>query len=158
MNKPRPNKFGRLAMATALLATLAPPAAMAATPRETIAARQASFKKMGAAVKALKDQLALSSPAKGVLTSNAAIVATTAKEQGKLFTAGTGPGPGVDTDALANIWTDRATFDRLMSAMVAETAKLQAVAGGSDIAAIRAQFRATGQSCAECHRKFRADD
>ncbi len=68
------------------------------------------------------------------------------------------PAAGIQTDALANIWTDRATFDSLMSQMVAETAKLQAVANSGDVAAIRVQFKTTGEACAACHRKFRSDD
>ncbi len=42
--------------------------------------------------------------------------------------------------------------------MVAETAKLQAVANSGVCRGVRVQFKTTGEACAACHRKFRSDD
>ena len=60
-------------------------------------------------------------------------------------------------DALTTIWSDRATFDAQMAKLIAESGKLVAVTNGGDVAAIRAQAKATGATCAACHRQFRAD-
>ncbi|MBW8743579.1 MAG: cytochrome c [Sphingomonas sp.] len=148
------------AMLTAALPALALAAVPAAaqSPQAIIAARQAGFKKMGAAMKVLKAQLDSGAPAKDVMANAARTIALTAPQQAKMFPAGTGASAGVKTDALPNIWTDRANFDALMVRLVGETAKLQAVAGGGDAAAIAAQTKATGAACAACHRQFRADN
>jgi len=92
------------------------------------------------------------------MVAAAQTIATTARGQGKLFPAGSGPAPGVKTDALPNIWTDRATFDAQMAKLVVEADKLVAVTNSGDAAAIGAQAKATGAVCGGCHRKFRAED
>jgi len=146
-----------LAATLPALALAAAPAS-APSPQAAIAARQAGFKKMGAAMKALKAQLEAGAPAKDVMANAAHTIALTAPQQATLFPAGSGTSAGVKTDALPNIWTDRANFDALMVRLAAETGKLQAVATGGDVAAIAAQAKATGAACAACHRQFRADN
>ena len=135
--------------------TAAPAAAPA--PKAAVAARQAGYKKMGAAMKALNDQLKSSAPVKAALVGAAQTLAATAREQPRLFPVGSGPTAGVPTDALANIWTDRATFDAQMAKLIAESGKLIGVVNGGNPDAIRAQAKATGATCAACHRQFRAD-
>lgn len=132
--------------------------AAAPTPQAAIVARQAGYKKMGAAMKALNEQLKSDTPAKAVMLDAARTIAATAPEQPKLFPVGSGASAGVKTDALPNIWTDRATFDAKMSSLIAESAKLVTVVNGGDVAAIRVQAKATGGTCAACHRSFRADN
>jgi cytochrome c556 len=143
-----------LALAAATLAD----AAAAPSATATIAAREAGFKKMGKAMKALSEQLKSSAPSKPAMVTAAQIIASTARGQGRLFPAGTGPAPGVKTEALAAIWTDKADFDAKMGQLVTESAKLEAVAKTGDAAAIGAQMKATGATCGACHRKYRADD
>lgn len=133
-------------------------ATAAIDPKAAIPARQAGFKKMGAAFKVINDQLKTDAPAKDQMAAAARVVAATAKQQGALFPAGSGASAGVKTDALPAIWSDRATFDAQMAKLVAESNKLAAVAAGGDAAAIRAQFQATGATCKACHRQFRADN
>lgn len=161
------NRFRNIKIAgVATLATAAAALTMAGSgtaapaplsPQSAITVRQAGFKKMGAAMKALNEQLKSGAPAKGPVAAYAQTIAATAREQGRLFPAGSGPTAGIKTDALANIWTDRATFDAQMTKLVAESGKLAAVTGGNDMDAIRAQAKATGAICAGCHRQFRAD-
>jgi len=112
---------------------------------------------MGAAMKALNEQLKSDAPAKGPIAAYAQTIAATARGQGRLFPAGSGPTAGIKTDALPNIWTDRGTFDAQMNKLVAESGKLAAATSGGDMDAIRAQAKATGGVCAGCHRQFRAD-
>ncbi|SDC27868.1 Cytochrome c556 [Sphingomonas sp. YR710] len=151
------------ALSAAMLAMIVPvltiaPVAAAPTPQAAIATRQAGYKKMGAAMKALNDQLKSDAPAKAVMLDAARTIAATAPEQPKLFPAGSGASAGVKTDALPSIWTDRATFDSKMRQLLTESAKLVTVVNGGDVAAIRAQAKATGATCAGCHRQFRADN
>jgi Cytochrome c556 len=123
----------------------------------TISTRQANFKKMGGAMKALKDELGGSAD-KAKMVAAAKTLAATGRAQAKLFPAGTGPTAGVKTDALATIWSDRAGFDNSMSKFIAEADKLVAAAGTGNTAAIGAQFKVVGAACGACHREFRADD
>lgn len=157
MNLSRKITLNPAAMLAAASLAIAGVPATAATPQDIITARQVGFKKMGAAMKALNEQLKGDAPAKPVMIASAQTIATTAREQPKLFPAGSGPAAGVKTDALPGIWTDRATFDAQMGKLIAESGKLAAVANGGDVAAIRAQAKATGAACAACHRQFRAD-
>lgn len=126
-------------------------AAPAADPKAT---RQASFKKMGAAMKVLKEQLAGGSPSKPAMLAAAQTVAATARQQGALFPAGSGAG----TDALPAIWTQKASFDAQMAKLVAESGKLVTVVNGGNADAIGAQFKVVGGTCAACHKQFRADN
>lgn len=140
------------AIGTSLTAAPARPSAQA-----VIAARQAGFKKMGAAMKALNDQLKSDAPEKATMVGAAQTILAVAHEQGTLFPAGSDIAAGVKTDALPSIWSDRGTFDEQMSKLVGEADKLVAATSGGDITAIRAQARATGAVCGGCHRQFRSD-
>lgn len=133
------------------LAVAAPSASTA------IAARQANFKAMGAAMKTLKDELG-GGANKARMVAAAKTIAAAGRKQAALFPAGTGPSSGIKTDALAAVWTDRATFNAGMNKMIAEADKLAAVAGSGDASAVRTQFAAIGKACGACHRQFRADN
>jgi cytochrome c556 len=144
--------------ALAMVGTVAAAPPVAPSPKAAIAARQAGYKKMGAAMKALNDQLKSNAPTKAIMVTAAQTIATTAREQPKLFPAGTGSTAGVPTDALPNIWTERAAFDEQMAKLIAESGKLLAVTNSGNADAIRLQAKATGATCAGCHRQFRADN
>jgi len=153
MTRARPMLF-----IAALAAVLAGGAvAVAASPAETIAARQANFKKMGGAMKALKDELGGGAD-KAKLLAAARTLSATARLQGGLFPAGTGPGSGVKTDALPAIWAQKSTFDAAAAKLVSEADKLAGLAGSGNTAAVLAQFKAVGGACAACHKQFRAED
>lgn len=144
----------------ALLAAIIPTLAIASTPtpHAVIAARHAGFKKMGGAMKALSTQLKSDAPVTAVMVGAARSIAASAREQTKLFPAGSGPASGIKTDALATIWTDRANFDAQMNRLISESNKLVATAASGDASAIGAQLKATGAVCGACHRQFRADN
>lgn len=78
-------------------------AAATPSPQAAIAARQAGFKKMGAAMKALSDQLKTDAPAKDAMMAAARTIAVAAREQARLFPAGSGPSSGAKTQALPAI-------------------------------------------------------
>lgn len=142
-----------LALVVAGIGTIA----VAASPADTIAARQANFKKMGGAMKVIKDQLAGGAD-KAKMADAAKTIAAVARAQIPMFPKGTGPGAGVKTDALPAIWTDRATFDGHAKKLIAEADKLVVATGTGNAAAIGAQFKAVGSTCGTCHKQFRADD
>lgn len=138
------------------VATMATLAIAAPSASAVIAERQANYKKMGGAMKVIKDKLA-GSPSKAPVVAAAKTLADTARKQAALFPAGSGPSSGVKTDALANVWTDRAAFDGHMKDLVAQTDKLVAAANTGSIPATTEAYKATGKVCSACHKEFRAD-
>jgi cytochrome c556 len=150
--------FKTLRFAALAVILSSPVVAAAPAPQDVVNARVAGFKKMGGAMKAIGDQLKSGALDKAKTVAAAQIIAATAKGQGKLFPAGTGPAAGIKTDALPAIWTGRAAFDADMAKLVGESGKLVTVAGTGDAAAIGAQMKAVGGTCSACHRQFRADN
>ena len=121
----------------------------------TIKARQAHMREINAASKAISDQL--QAPAPDLAAIRAA--AKTLKDMGQAmpgwFPAGSGPESGVKTRAKPEIWTNAADFAADVTSFKAAGAKLSDVAGGGDIAAIKAQMGATGLACGACHFAYR---
>lgn len=146
-----------LAVALSTLMLTAMAHAGAPDPKSAIVARQEGYKKMGAAMKALKTQLASDAPDKLAMATAAATIHDTARGQGALFPPGSGAEAGVKTDALPAIWADKAKFDGAMAAMVEASGKLVTTVQDGDKDAIAAQTKALGGTCAACHKQFRQD-
>lgn len=117
-------------------------------------ARHDNYKALGANMKVLQDNFKSDTPDMAAVAPAAANVKLFADAIGAWFPAGTGPDSGNETEAKANIWTDRATFDAAAAKLQAEAVKL---AAATDAAAFKAQFPATGGSCKNCHDTFRAE-
>lgn len=153
--------FGLTAIAiTAVLAATVGSGSLAAAPMSASSAvttRQANYKKMGAAMKVLKDQLAAASIDKAKAGAAAKTLAVTGRQQAALFPNGSGASSGVKTAALPAIWTNRAAFDGQMKAFIGQVDKLVAVTATGNIEAVGAQFKAVGGTCGSCHRQFRAE-
>lgn len=64
---------------------------------------------------------------------------------------------GAPTKAKAEIWTERAEFDRLLRDLQARSSELARAAQTNDLGQIRPAFAATGRACKSCHDRFRAD-
>jgi cytochrome c556 len=63
----------------------------------------------------------------------------------------------VETEALDNIWSEFGEFERLANAMNEKAVALNETAKGGDFDAVKAAFVELGQSCKDCHDKFRED-
>ncbi|QEL55817.1 c-type cytochrome [Chromobacterium paludis] len=70
------------------------------------------------------------------------------------FPAGSNAGK---TDARPEIWSRPTDWQQAIDKHKAATAKLKQVALSGDLAAIKAQFGATQQTCKACHKDFRKD-
>ena len=116
--------------------------------------RHEYYEDLGKNFKVLMDNSKLDAPDMAAVTAAAAKVKSYADQMGTWFPAGTGPESGVETEAKANIWTDRATFDAAVTRLQGEAAKLAAV---TDAAGLKAQFPATGAACKNCHDTFREE-
>lgn len=152
-----------VALSAALLATACgdkPKVAVDPEIEEKVRVRQQNFSEIGTLFKNLGDALKKGDPLQGnpAVQSSVQQLASYAKDQKFWFDAGTGPESGADTDAKAEIWTDRADFDQKSMALVVETEKLQQVYAGGDDAAFGVQLKAVGVACQNCHKKYRVED
>jgi cytochrome c556 len=125
--------------------------------QDVIQARQSGFKKMGAAMKIISEQLKSNAPDLAKIASAAQTISAGAREQPSWFPAGSGPESGVETDALPHIWQDAAKFTALSGQLGVETGNFSKAVTSNDVAAIRAGFKALADVCSTCHKSFRAD-
>ncbi len=142
-----------LCVATAAAAQLRPPDAA-----ERIRARQASYKQMAAAMKALGDQLRGDRPSLAEIRARSRVVAGFAPRVLRWFPRGTGPEAGVRTRALPAIWSDQDGFTRAGAALVVAARSLDAAARRGDLAAVRAALPRVRGACSGCHDDFRAPE
>lgn len=127
------------------------------SPQDVIEARRSGFKKMGAAMKSIAEQLKTDAPDLAKMTAAAQAVDAGAQHQPGWFPVGSGPESGLETDALPHIWKDTSKFAALSKELTIESGKLTTVMAGKDVAAIRTQFKALSDVCSTCHKSFRAD-
>jgi cytochrome c556 len=119
--------------------------------------RRAGFKRMGAAMKALSEQLKTDAPEAPKLVATSQAIMTGASQVPNWFPAGTDNGTGLDTDALPDIWKNRGKFDSLASQLGTETKTLAAAVVAGDLARIRSQTTTVQSVCKNCHSSFRSD-
>jgi cytochrome c556 len=158
MTLPKSLSLAVLGMSAALVAVTSTIAVAASPAATAISTRQANFKKMGGAMKVLKDQLASGTIDKPAAVAAAKTLAATGRAQGALFPNGSGASSGVKTDALPAVWSNRTVFDGQMKAFIAQADKLVLAANTGNAGAIGAQFKAVGGACGSCHKQFRADN
>jgi cytochrome c556 len=125
--------------------------------QDVIEMRRAGFKKMGAAMKAIAEQLKSDAPDISKVTAATQAIASGVREQPNWFPVGSGPESGVDTDALPHIWKDTAKFAALSSQLATESGNFAAAVASNNLAAIRTQFKVLAEVCSTCHKSFRAD-
>jgi cytochrome c556 len=148
--------FASLAGAAIAADPAPPPAPAPATPGgKAVVARQAHYRELNAAFKAVNDQLKADAPDKAVLAASAAKMKALGADLPSWFPKGSGPEAGVKTAAKAEIWTDAEGFAAAATRLETETAKLSDLATAGDLDAIKAQARATGGACKACHDKYR---
>jgi cytochrome c556 len=116
--------------------------------------RHENYEDIGRNMKVLQDNMKAAEPDMPAVTAAATAIKGYADQMATWFPAGTGPESGIETEAKANIWTDRATFEAAVAKLQEESGKLAAV---TDAAGFKAQFPATGMSCKGCHDVFREE-
>lgn len=93
----------------------------------------------------------------GDLVAHATAMHDASKIFGELFPADTGPDK-VKTEAKPEVWKNADKFAAANKAFEAETAKLVEAAKKGDLDAYRAQLKAVGGQCGDCHDAFRVED
>lgn len=141
-------------------AIVAVPVAVSAAVPEIIKARQAQFKSVGAAIKAVSDEVRKGEPSVAVIRTNAAALhkRLTSATHPRNFPRGSGKESGVTTEAGPDIWAKPAEFAAKRKAALTATDALKKAAATGDIAKIRPAVGAVGASCKGCHDQFRVKD
>jgi cytochrome c556 len=142
-----------LVPAVALLAQASEPANM----QEFQKARHDHYHELGEAFKVVRDESRAGKPDLAKIRTAASFVAKAAAEQEKWFPAGSGPEAG-KTRARPEIWSQPEEFKAAMKLFSDAAPKLTAAANSGDAGAIRAAFGDVGQSCKNCHDKFRTKE
>jgi cytochrome c556 len=154
-----PGLNGRLAAIGVVAALLAGGAVAAGlSGAEAAKARIDHMKGLGAAAKALGDQLKSGAPDKAVVKAQAAKIAAAADAIGAWFPPGSGPESGAKTHARPIVWSDPAAFTAARDKLVAAVAPLNAAAATGDMAGVAADFHPALAACKGCHDKFKVPD
>jgi cytochrome c556 len=130
----------------------------AAAPADIVATRVAALRELGAAFKNVNDELKSGTPQLYIIQLSARQIRDAAKAQYSWFPAGSGAQPGVKTAAKPEIWAQSAKFTAAQDAFAAEADTFRHVAMAGDVAAITAEAKVLGRTCASCHHVFRAAD
>tara|TARA_R100000365_G_C2748688_1_gene81322 strand:- start:4152 stop:4664 length:513 start_codon:yes stop_codon:yes gene_type:complete len=126
--------------------------------KQRIDARQANFQDMGAAFKAIGDELKAGRPASTTVKFSVDSVARYAPQIRNWFPQGTGPDSGLKTDTKASVWDNPEEFEHVLSEFEAAVIGLADANANNDAEAIAAQFQIVGGGCKSCHDKFREED
>lgn len=117
--------------------------------------REAKFKAIGKANKAITEELKQGAPSLDTIKTNTTRLAALSTELPSWFPAGSGPGSGIETEARAAIWEKPEEFRQAAARFKAAADALNAAAASGDLARIRAAAPEAGASCKGCHDKFR---
>lgn len=123
----------------------------------TVDARQANFKAIAGAFKAVRGELEKDAPDYALIAAKANDINARARKIGGLFPAGTDTSSGLKTEALPAIWKQPAAFKAATQKLVDESAKLAGAAGKRNKQAVAAQAMAMGGACKGCHDQFRLE-
>ena len=139
---------------------LAAPTALSApsTPLQTVKYRQTEMKLLGGHMKALGAIVKGESDRVSDVLMHAEAVAALSKTVGAMFPDGTGPGPGIETESKAEIWTQKEKFAAAVKALEDSSAALVEAAKSNDPAKVKAAAGTVGQACGDCHDAFKVDD
>ena len=126
--------------------------------KDQIEARRANFHDLGAAFKAVGDELRAGRPTSPTSIFSIQAIRSYAPQMASWFPEGSGPEAGFETDSLSTVWEDDEAFAQSLQDFQATVVDFSAAAAANDGEAIRAQFRIVGESCESCHERFRAEE
>ena len=126
--------------------------------RQTVESRQANFKDIGAAFKAIGDELKAERPESTTAIFSIRSVSGFAPQVKDWFPEGSGPQDGLKTKAKSAIWDDPAAFEKAYLEFEAAAAELGDAGRASDGELIKKNFMKVGGTCKGCHDQFRETD
>jgi cytochrome c556 len=122
---------------------------------QVIDSRQRNLRDMGAAYKAIGDQLKRSTPNMSEMAQYARSLKEISAGQKHWFPPGSGPESGEKTAAKAEIWTQPAEFEKWEDQLIVQVDLLAKATTGTDVEAVRKQHAELGKVCGGCHKPFR---
>ena len=142
------------------LALLIAPAALSAPPGPPVVAkyRHELMEAVGAHTSMLGMLVKGEADRRQDALAHAQAIADLSKMAGDLFPEGSGPGPGVETRAKPDIWTNKEKFAAALKHWQTESDELVAVAKKGDFEAFKTQFGEVGKACGACHDNFRTKE
>jgi len=123
-----------------------------------VQARSDYFHGLGKSFKGLRDELKAPSPDLAQVRKYTGDLAAAAPKLPAQFPTGSGPQPGVKTEAKAEIWSNAAEFRQDAAALATAAQALNMAAQGNDVAAIRTATDTLGKTCKTCHMSFRQEN
>jgi cytochrome c556 len=142
--------FGGVALGQ-LAAAASDPAAV----QKLVDAREAHYKQIGKAAKGIKDELGESQPNLASVQANANVIEALAKQIPTWFPNGSGPQPGVKTEALPTIWQQVPLFQQRAAGRAGAAHQISVAAGSGNHEATRAAPGKHANACKACHDTFR---
>jgi cytochrome c556 len=137
---------------TGVVATLLCVAAAAQAQSSAVALREANFKQLGRATKAVNEELKKDAPSLTTLRAESAKILQLSRELPKWFPAGSGPSSGQETEAKAEVWSQPREF-AVAAKRLQDAASVLALAKSVD--QFRTGVKGTGAACKGCHDQFR---
>jgi cytochrome c556 len=86
-----------------------------------------------------------------VVATKSAAASAELKKAAALFPAGTGREAVPTTRAKPEVWSQRADFEKAMTALIAETDAMAAAAKSGNVEAVKAQWPKLAEACGGCH-------
>ena len=140
------------------LLLIAGAAPLLAADADIVKSRIAGFREIGAAFKAINDQLRSGAPQPYLLQVSAREIVNGTRNQYRWFPAGSGPKPGIKTRAKPAIWAQAAKFKTHQDNFAAKAGALAAAIKGGDAARIQAAVKDLGGACKACHTVYREEE
>ena len=140
------------------LATLFCAVPLLAADVDIVKSRIAGYREIGAAFKAINDQLRSGSPQPYLLQVSAREIVNGTREQYRWFPTGSGPKPGVKTRAKPAIWAEMPKFKALQDNFADKAKALAVATKGNDPARIQTAVKDLGGACKACHTVYREEE
>ena len=134
------------------------PALLAATISDQVKARQANFKQISRANKAINDELKKSAPSIVVLRANAAALEKASLKVTQNLPKGSFVGSTVKTEARSEILQKPAIYKSKAAEFQKAAKALRLAAAAGKLPQIKTAAAAMGPTCKGCHESFRAKD
>ncbi len=129
--------------------------AAAMAPADVVKARQAGFKELGAAFKAVRDGTAASEMPMAIMQQSANKIKATAAALPTWFPAGSGGTATLKSAAKPEIWSKPAEFRTAHSNFATQANAFQVAVATGNADNIKAAFRSLGGTCKGCHDNFK---
>ncbi len=122
---------------------------------DIVTARRANLQDLGAAFKAIGDEMKAGRPTSPTVEFSIRAAAGYAPKLRNWFPEGSGPELGVKTEAAPAIWTDAEGFEQALVEFEDAVALLAKERGDAD--RLSANFATVGASCKSCHDGYRIE-